>query len=265
MKDSCISLLTDFGLCDEYVGVMKGVISSINPNANIIDMCHNISPQNIVQAAYMLCFSHSYFPKKTIHVVVVDPGVGTDRRIVALQIKNFFFLAPDNGVLTLIINKYKCKSVYLTQSQFYLSKVSSTFHGRDIFAPVAAYLSKDYNIHQLGETISTHELKRISDIYPVKYKDRLKGQVIMIDHFGNLITNISYTDIHHDTNRTVTINIINVSIENISSNYTQVKKGALLAIIGSKGLLEISINCGNAKLELGVDIGCIVQVVQTKI
>jgi len=262
MKDSCISLLTDFGLCDEYVGLMKGVIATINPNVNIIDICHNISPQNIIQAAYMLRFSHQFFPRKTIHVVIVDPGVGTERRIIALQTDNYFFLAPDNGVLTLILNQYDCKSVFLTQSQFYLSHVSSTFHGRDIFAPVSAYLSKDYNIEQYGETISPHQLKKLSGIYPLKYKEKLVGQVIMIDRFGNIITNISLADIHLDIRRTVFIHINKMSIEGISSNYAQVKKGELLAIIGSKGLLEISINCGNAKLDLGVDIGCQVQVIQ---
>jgi hypothetical protein len=249
-------LLTDFGLCDEYVGVMKGVIASINPHANVIDICHEIDPQNIIQAAYMLWFSHAYFPRQTVHVSVVDPGVGTDRHIIALKANNYFFLAPDNGILTHIINNYECLSVRLTASQYYLSQVSSTFHGRDIFAPVAAHLSTGLNLNQLGETIPASQLVKLLDIYPKKKNDQFVGKVIMIDRFGNLITNISQKDLNQFIDRPLTIWMNNISIQGISNNYMQVRKGELLAIIGSKGLLEISINCGNASLELGVEIGC---------
>jgi hypothetical protein len=264
MKISCISLLTDFGLCDEYVGVMKGVIASINPQARVIDICHDIAPQNITQAAYMLWHSHAYFPRQTIHVAVVDPGVGTDRRIVALEANDYFFLAPDNGILTLIINNYNCLSAFLPASPLYLSQVSNTFHGRDIFAPVAAHLSKDYNINKLGMSLPANQLVKLSDIYPKKQKDQFLGKVIMIDRFGNLITNISQKDLNQDTNKTFTIYINNVTIRGISNNYAQVRKGELLAIIGSKGLLEISINCGDASLELGAETGCQIRAVKTK-
>jgi hypothetical protein len=263
MKASCISLLTDFGLCDEYVGVMKGVIASRNPQANVIDICHNITPQNVVQAAFMLWASHRYFPKKTIHVVVVDPGVGSDRHILALKANNYFFLAPDNGVLTFIINKYNCLSVYLSESQFYLPHVSNTFHGRDIFAPVAAQLSIDSDILKLGKKILPDELVKISDINPVQDQDQLVGKVIMADRFGNLITNISQEDLQFHANRTIKICIKQIMIQGIAKNYMQVQKGELLAIIGSKGLLEISINCGNAKQDLGIDIGSQIRVIQT--
>jgi len=264
MKVSCISLLTDFGLCDEYVGVMKGVIASINPKANVIDICHNITPQNIVQAAYMLWFSHTYFPKNTVHVAVVDPGVGTDRRIIALQANDYSFLAPDNGILTFIIKNYKCLPVHITDSQFYLSHVCSTFHGRDIFAPVAAHLSKGLSLNKLGKTIPTHQLVKISDIHPVIQKDQIVGKVIMTDRFGNLITNISKEDLNLDVKRKITIYVNNLLIQGIASNYEQVRKGEVLAIIGSKGLLEISINCGNASLELGIEVGCQISVAQNK-
>jgi len=264
MKVSCITLLTDFGLCDEYVGVMKGVIASINPHANVIDICHHITPQNVVQAAYMLWVSHRYFPENTVHVVVVDPGVGSDRHIIALKANDYYFLAPDNGVLTFIINKYNCLSVYLSKSQFYLPHVSNTFHGRDIFAPVAAHLSMDLDILKFGEKILPDQLKKISDLYPVQYQDQLVGKVIMTDRFGNLITNISYKDLQLNTSRTMSIYLKNIEIQGIASTYTQVKKGGVLAIIGSKGLLEISINCGNAMKDLGIEIGCQIRVVQNK-
>jgi len=260
MKVSCISLLTDFGLCDEYVGVMKGVIASINPHAHVIDICHNISPQNIIQAAYMLWGSHTYFPKNTVHVAVVDPGVGTDRRVIVLQANGYFFLAPDNGILSCIIKNYPCESVHLTESQLYLSQVSNTFHGRDIFAPVAAHLSKNLNIYNFGPMISSQQLVQINDMHPIIEKDQIIGKVIMADHFGNLISNIFHKDLHLDNNRTITIFINNESIQGIASNYLAVDKGALLALIGSKGLLEISVNCGNAQKVLGVKIGCQIRV-----
>jgi hypothetical protein len=264
MNVSCISLLTDFGLCDEYVGVMKGVIASIHPQVSVIDICHDIDPQNIIQAAYMLWHTHAFFPKQTIHVAVVDPGVGTDRRIIALKANDYFFIAPDNGILTLIINNYDCLSVFVTASQFILPQVSSTFHGRDIFAPIAAHLSKDLNFNKLGEKIPANQPVKLSEIYPIKQKNQLIGKVIMIDRFGNLITNISLKDLNQEINRTSTIYVNNKKIRGIASNYMQVRTGELLAIIGSKGLLEISINCGNARLELGVEIGDQIRVSQTK-
>ena len=263
-KEPCISLLTDFGLRDEYVGVMKGVIASINPKANVIDISHTIAPQNIVQAAYILWTSHVYFPKKTVHVAVVDPGVGTHRRIIALQANDYYFLAPDNGLLTFVINNYTCTSVCLTESRFFLSHVSDTFHGRDIFAPVAAHLSKDLNINQLGEMVPSHTLVKLPDIHPIKQDGQLIGQVIMTDHFGNLITNISQEDLHPDMNPSIMIHINNISIQGIASNYMQVRKGDVLAIIGSKGLLEISINCGNASQELGIEIGSFIRIDKNK-
>jgi hypothetical protein len=264
MNVSCISLLTDFGLYDEYVGVMKGVIASINPYANVIDICHSIKPQDIVQAAYMLWYSHAYFPGNTVHVTIIDPGVGTDRRIIALKANQYFFLAPDNGVLSLIIKNYKCLSVHVTESKYFLSHVSGTFHGRDIFAPVAAHLSECRQLNTFGEMISTNELVKIEDIHPIRQKNQLEGKVVMTDHFGNLITNISQQDLILDRYCSTQIDIKDVSIQGISKNYMQVQKGRLLAIIGSKGLLEISISSGNAKLELGVEIGCQIRVMQNK-
>ncbi|KPA13483.1 protein containing DUF62 [Candidatus Magnetomorum sp. HK-1] len=257
MKPSCISLMTDFGLSDEYVGVMKGVIASINPYAQVIDITHQIMPQNILQAAYTLWFSYAYFPKNTLHVVVVDPGVGSDRQIIALKASDYFFLAPDNGILSFILNKFQCSAVRIDRSEFFLPNVSDTFHGRDIFAPVAAHISKNQNIENFGSIISSKSLTTLSNTGPYVKNKQVIGKVIMSDRFGNLITNISVKDMNQISSKDdITIQIRDTKIMGISCHYEQVKKNTLLAIIGSKGLLEISVNCGNAKHELGVEIGC---------
>ena len=255
MKQSIITLITDFGLCDEYVGVMKGVMASVNPSATVIDISHHISPQNIVHAAYTLYFSYQYFPENTIHVIVVDPGVGSNRKIVALQTEQYFFLSPDNGILTLILKNHQCTCVEIDRSEFFLSTVSSTFHGRDIFAPVAAHLSKSFNIHLLGRPILPENLMTISDMAPHFDNQKLIGKVILADRFGNIVSNISTDDltrIQIDPDHAC-IHIMDQQINGISTHYNQVKTGELLAIFGSKGLLEISINCGNACQKLGIN------------
>ncbi|MBF0449492.1 MAG: SAM-dependent chlorinase/fluorinase [Candidatus Magnetomorum sp.] len=261
MKPSCISLITDFGLSDEYVGVMKGVIASINPHTTVIDITHHIAPQNIIQAAYTLWFSYAYFPQNTVHVVVVDPGVGSTRKIVALKTEKAYFLAPDNGVLSLILNEHPCTAVYVDRSEFFLKTVSGTFHGRDIFAPVAAHLSKTRNLYQFGSTIPSTQVVTLSNPLPYIENDTLFGQVVMTDHFGNIISNISEKDLDriglaNGLNESACIHIKDKRIAGIVGHYGQCKKGELLAILGSKGFLEISINCGNASQEIAVEIGC---------
>ncbi|MEK6559083.1 MAG: SAM-dependent chlorinase/fluorinase, partial [Planctomycetota bacterium] len=191
IHQSCVmTLLTDFGNQDAYVGVMKGVITGINPLANIIDICHNIPPQDVFNAAYLLYTSYKYFPRGTIHVAVVDPGVGTERNIVCVKTKDYFFLVPDNGLLSFIVQEEKPKVIVrLTNDRYFLPSPSNTFHGRDIFAPAAAYLSLGVKLRQLG--IKINQLKQL-DIPKPDYKKtgQLEGQIIYIDRFGNLITNI---------------------------------------------------------------------------
>jgi len=265
MTQACISLLTDFGLYDEYVGVMKGVIASINPHATVIDISHHIAPQNIIQGAFMLNSAYAFFPESTVHLAVVDPGVGTDRRIIGLRANNHFFLAPDNGILTCILDNYSCEAVTLSRSELYLPEVSCTFHGRDIFAPVAAHLSNSRDIHLLGQTISPTHLIKLPDTKPVITKTQISGKVIMIDRFGNLITNISKNDLSQlPEPSSIVIHVDDCQIFDIKNHYAQVPQNSLIAIIGSKGLLEICVNCGNAKKILNIKIGCRVQVTQTK-
>ncbi|MEA3434835.1 MAG: SAM-dependent chlorinase/fluorinase, partial [Thermodesulfobacteriota bacterium] len=156
---SIITLTTDFGTDDEYVGIMKGVILSLNPSAVIVDITHHIDPQDLLQAAYTIYSSYRYFPQKTVHVVIVDPTVGSNRKIIAFKIDDHIFLAPDNGVLTLLINERKINSIgRIDNTNYFLDPVSRTFHGRDIFAPVSAHLSMGVPIKKLGTTVAQNKL-----------------------------------------------------------------------------------------------------------
>ena len=194
---SIITLTTDFGNNDEYSGIMKGVILSLNPSAVIVDITHHIDPQDLVQAAYSIYFSYHYFPQGTIHVVVVDPTVGSDRKIIALKIAGHIFLAPDNGVLTLLINEGNTHSITcVDNTSYFLDPVSRTFHGRDIFAPVSGYLSMGVELKKLGTSVAQKDLICISMPEPY-FSDNgeLVGCIVSIDHFGNLITNINVDDL----------------------------------------------------------------------
>jgi len=279
-----ITLLTDFGNQDAYVGVMKGVITGINPLANIIDICHNIPPQDVFNAAYLLYTSYKYFPRGTIHVAVVDPGVGSRRDIVCVVTKDYFFLVPDNGILSFIIQDEKPKSIFrITNSKYFLPSPSNTFHGRDVFAPVSAHLSLGAKLRQLG--IKINQLKQL-DIPKPDYKKtgQLEGQVIYIDRFGNLITNItkeylvkgvggqrSEVGMQKSEDRinqrkttlkelfslcnTIETVIGKKKIMGLSKTYTDVKPGEPLVLIGSAGFLEVSINQGNAQRYFKADKG----------
>ena len=190
-RSRIITLLSDFGNQDAYVGIMKGVIAGINPLANIIDISHSIPPQDIFNGAYLLYTSYKYFPKGTIHVAVVDPGVGSQRDIVCVETQDHLFLAPNNGLLSFVVQEEKPKGIFrVTNNRYFLPSPSNTFHGRDVFAPVAAHLSLGIKPHQLGVKIS--KLEQL-DIPKPHYKKtgQLEGQIIYIDRFGNLITNIT--------------------------------------------------------------------------
>jgi S-adenosylmethionine hydrolase len=255
-----ISLLTDFGLSDAYVGIMKGVILSKAPAAKIVDISHGISPQNLVQAAFLIDSAYRYFPKGTVHVVVVDPGVGSDRPLIALDAAGYFFLAPDNGVLTLILEKAGIdNAVKIENRRCFLEPVSRTFHGRDIFAPVAAHLSTRGNINELGSCIAPSALVHLPVPMPViSASGELMGTVIDIDRFGNLITNINDDLIQAHCVKSgseVTVGIGKKKISGLQVSYTGVSPGVMLAIIGSRRTLEISINCGSAKDFFSATIG----------
>ncbi len=258
---SIITLLTDFGTHDAYVGVMKGVILSINPSAVVIDVCHDVDPQDLIGAAYLIASFYRYFPQGTIHIVVVDPGVGGNRSIAAVKLAGHIFLAPDNGVLTLLMDENDIDAIIRVENpHYFLNEVSHTFHGRDIFAPVASHLSKGVPINQLGRSLFPKDLVRLSISKPYfPEKDELIGSIISIDHFGNCISNIDENRlkefIQTDLEKTLEIKVDKTVIKSLSQSYLNAAPGDPVAVIGSFGFLEIAINCGNASRRLKVSKG----------
>lgn len=252
-----ISLLTDFGLFDPYAGIMKGVIASICPEAQIIDISHRIEAQDVIQAAYFLASAYPYFPEETIHVTVVDPGVGSSRLIAAVKTPAGIFLAPDNGVLTHILEQERILAAFRVENpDIFIHPVSRTFHGRDIFAPAAAMLACGIEMENLGARIDAESLIRL-DALPkpeVDEKGRLLGSVAAVDGFGNLVSNIRQSDIEKAFKKKKDICIYAGAqvIRGISESYASVGEGGLLAIIGSSGRLEISVNRGHAGRRLNM-------------
>jgi S-adenosylmethionine hydrolase len=257
-----ITLTTDFGECDHYVAMMKGVILSINPNATIIDVTHQIPAHSIKEGSLIIKESYTYFPSGTVHVGIVDPGVGGTRRPLAILVDNHFFVGPDNGLFSPIIETQPhIQITHLNEKKYWLDSISPTFHGRDIFAPVAAHLSLGMNLFQMGEKIDNPTL--LPSPLPQKNNNDLVGEVIRVDHFGNLITNI--TEEHLGpflAAKDLAIRIGRVTVKKISTTYSDVPEGQPLALIGSSHLLEIAVNMGRAADYFGQDtvIGIKVQV-----
>ena len=247
-----ITLTTDLGLTDAYVAAMKGVILSINPEAKLVDICHTIKPQNIIQAAFVLSRAYPFFPQGTIHVVVVDPGVGTQRRAIILSTKSASFVAPDNGVLSYVTQQSSVwEAVAITRPQFWRSTVSPTFHGRDIFAPVAARLSLGLPLTDFGEVITSVAMLPLPQPYQAA-DGSIIGHVIHIDSFGNLITDIKNDNLPKGK-PAVTIEVGNQLISGLSRTYAEGSE--LLALIGSDGYLEIAVKEGNASALLDAKVG----------
>lgn len=259
-----ITLTTDFGLEDEYVGVMKGVILTLAPTTSIIDLSHGIKPQNVVQAAHTIYNGSNYFPDNAVHVVVVDPGVGGSRRLILVGARRQLFLAPDNGVLSLLLNKREFTFARaVTNEELFLKPVSGTFHGRDILAPVAAHLADGLPSEKVGPPLECSELTQLDLAASLSPDGRsIKGTVIQIDHFGNLITNIDRQTVQElgITNQShLTVEIGHRVITGINVCYEESEPGGVLALFGSRDYLEIAINQGDAGKILGISIGEIVQ------
>lgn len=258
---SLISLLTDFGTRDEYVGVMKAVIWGIAPRSQIVDISHQVAPQDIHQAAFLLGAATPYFSTGSIHVIVVDPGVGSQRRIVAMRFKGHSYIAPDNGLLTLILNGQKPEIlVEVNRPGFFLPGVSQTFHGRDIFAPVAAHLASGTIVPELGTPLAPDQLQhqRLPPA-PVTHVGRIEGTIVQVDGFGNLTTNIGRRQFEEagapsDGDR-VSIRVGGKTISGLSACYADAPAGRPLALMGSRELLEIAVNLGNAQFYFGVERG----------
>jgi S-adenosylmethionine hydrolase len=269
-----ITLLTDFGERDGYVGTMKGVILGIVPQARLIDISHQVDPQDVRQAASILAEAYHYFPAHTVHLVVVDPGVGSERRPIVLKTPGGIFVAPDNGILTLVRRREPAAAAYvLDNPDYWLPDPSRTFHGRDIFSPVAAHLANGVQLNDLGTPVG--DLVDLSLAEPVVSPGSIWGEVFRIDHFGNILTNITglrWIDdqtaacfpaglgsdpggpVYFDA-PSARITIGRNTVDGLSQTYSQVSIGQVLSLIGSSGELEISINQGNAQQELGVEVG----------
>jgi hypothetical protein len=243
-----ITLITDFGWQDEYVGLMKGVILGIDPAARIIDLTHAIDPQDVAQAAFTVESSWRYFPDKTIHAVIVDPGVGTERAMLCLEFQRQVFLAPDNGVLSLLLDTEPRGNLRrLDNSDYWGAAVSRTFHGRDVLAPVAAHLSLGAETSALGPAIDPARAVRIDDLKArLQTSGEVCGRIIHIDRFGNLITNINAEALMSRGSSWV-VAFGSDRIRGVSGTYADVEPGAVLALIGSRGYLEIAVSSRSAR------------------
>jgi len=251
-----ISLLTDFGLKDGNVGVMKGVIAGIAPQANLIDLSHLITPQNIPEAALILFRSAPYFPPGSIHLTVVDPGVGTERRALAAQLDDQFFVGPDNGTLTLWLKTVRqARFVHLNQPRYWLKNVSHVFHGRDIFAPVAAHLAAGVKLEDLGEIIADPVLLDLP--LPQTTRQGLRGQVIHMDHFGNITSNIRAEDLqpHLQSPQKLRVLVGGAEIDGLAQTFGERPAGDLVALIGSTGNLLACVVNGSAAQRLQTRLG----------
>ena len=279
MSSPLLVFTTDFGLTDAYAGVMKGVALTINPELRMVDLTHQIRPQNIAQGSFLLGINHGYFPDDSIHVAVVDPGVGTDRRPVVLCTPRGRFVAPDNGLLSGVISHYLesipadsgpiplppgLTAVHLTRSEYWRQPVSKTFHGRDVFTPVAAHLSMGVAPEDMGETIDS--LVYLPIPQPVQTGGIITGHVIYQDVYGNLVTNISANILLEP--RSVDVLIKSRSIHGLQptfqatfSDVSGTSNGKLIALAGSHGYLEVAVSNGNAAELLGAGEGEAVEVV----
>ncbi len=249
-----ITLLTDFGHQDPFVGVMKGVIAGIAPKAQVIDLCHEVQPFHIGQARFLLSQSRGYFPPKTIHLVVVDPGVGTERRPLVVEAGGQFFIGPDNGVFTDVLELPKARARQIANLEYHLKNVSVTFHGRDIFAPAAAHLASGVTPSKFGPQVN--DPVRLALGRPVRTGKRFwVGEVAHIDRFGNLITNLPVAEFPTLAQRGCVVKVGLEAIEGPSPNYASGSPGEPLVVVGSSGHLEIAVNQGRADRKLGVAIG----------
>lgn len=259
-----ITLTTDFGL-SEYVAAMKGVILTINPDARIVDISHTISPQGIIEGAYVLYSTASYFPR-AVHVGVVDPGVGTERIGLVLECENCYLVGPDNGLLIPCAIKMGLKRAFRISDQKYLLKeVTDTFHGRDIFAPVAAHISKGVSISEIGEEIEEYVELHLK--HHVKHDDMLEGNIIFVDRFGNMITSLDKEIISEcfDFGSLLKIELVNKDNRikkemNFLKSYGFGEKGELITTISSSGFFEIAVNQGSAKDTLGAKQGDLIRI-----
>ncbi|MEW6180854.1 MAG: SAM-dependent chlorinase/fluorinase [Chloroflexota bacterium] len=258
-----ISLLTDFGDRDAFVGVMKGVIWGIAPSVQIADLTHWVEPQNILHGALILGQAYRYFPEGSVHLAVVDPGVGTQRRAIAARIGKYYFVGPDNGLFTIpLVQAEKTGEpmhvVELNEPRFWLPEVSQSFHGRDIFAPCAAHLIRGVPLDELGSRLES-DILRVAIPKPEKTPEGWRGQILMADVFGNLISNISRE--HLAGQKVDRVLIGGVTVERFTRTFGEAPAGSLISMIDSSGYLCICVVNGNAQKQLNVRAGESLQVI----
>ncbi len=251
---SLIVLLTDFGLDNNFVGVVKGVIYSVNSEVRIVDLAHYITPQSIKEGAFYLLTSYRYFPKNSIFVVVIDPGVGSKRKIILVKTAKYYFLAPDNGVLSWVLREEKIeKIIEVNEEKYFIKPVSSTFQARDIFAPVAGYLSKGISIENLG-----NKIKKIITLpfpRPELKKNIIRGEILLIDRFGNAITNLSLREFSFLKNGDFILKIKSTQVTKACKFYSEISKEDKKPFIisGSSEFWGISLNQGNFAKEFNIE------------
>lgn len=246
-SDKIITLLTDFGTKDSYVGQMKGIILSINPHVTIIDITHEIEPQDIREAAFVLKEYYPFFPKGTIHIAVVDPDVGSERRPIICMSDGHIFIGPDNGIFTIVIDD-KADIYHIKNRDYMLPRISNTFHGRDIFSPVAAHLSKDAPVLSFGERLEKHTV--LENCFPLIYTDVIYGEIVRFDRFGNAITNIDEKTLDiFIKDRGFKVSVGKKEFKNIKKSYFE---DEFTCLIGSSGYLEFGYYKGSFKDKIGV-------------
>jgi S-adenosylmethionine hydrolase len=255
MPASTITLTTDFGHVDHFVGVMKGVILGIAPDTQIVDISHDVEAFELTEGAFVIAQAYRYFPKKTVHVIVIDPGVGSARRPILAEIAGQYFVAPDNGILSMIFSREPEKKVrHVTNEKYFLQPVSRTFHGRDVFAPVAAHLASGVPPSRFGKVIDDYV--RVNVDKPTRTGKRVwTGKVLKVDRFGNLITKLHIDEFPEIRTRHFELNAGLQQISRLASTFSEVPPGEFFVVVGSSGYLEVVANQGSAAKMLGCATG----------
>lgn len=254
MRRPLLTLTTDFGTSDHFAGVMKGVILGICPNAAIVDISHEVKPFEIAQGAFLLAQAYPYFPRGTVHVAIVDPGVGTARRPLLVEAAGQYFIGPDNGVLAMVYSGVAHKARHITNDKYFLQPVSRTFHGRDVFSPVAAHLASGVRPARFGKVVDDH-WKPAYDKPQRSAKRVWSGVVLHVDRFGNLITNLHTRDFPEFGAKPFELAIGTRKLDRLAGNYAEMEPGEPFVIVGSSGFLEVAVNQGSAAKHLGCGPG----------
>jgi S-adenosyl-L-methionine hydrolase (adenosine-forming) len=263
VSKSVVTFTTDFGVEDHFVGTMKGVVLGINPDAQLVDICNAVPPFDVLAGALTIAQAYGYYPAGSVHLVVVDPGVGTSRRPIVADTGKHVFVGPDNGVLSLIFDRQERVTVrHVTAEHYFLHPVSTTFHGRDIFAAIAGHVSRGVDLSKLGDPVSDYVRLQLPQ---ARLEDqRIVGEVLKLDRFGNIITNIPRRAVAHFTNLNpdgFVIRMGSAEITHLRTAYAQAAAGELFGILGSMGYLEIAANRGSAVEITGAKVGDMVELV----